>query len=172
MMNKLKRNKGRKHVTFRSLSDDTLMLEQINEPIMEEEEPLYDDVGECGDENADKEGAVISQEFNTSSSAISSSKDSSNLGTRRMSSYSSSATTTSSSDDDANDQNNHHSHTNSPSIGSTSGNTLFSLQFLFISSFLFSSLIFLSSLVLNHLIPLEPTVSHTHTRTQRMMAQS
>lgn len=119
MMNKLKR-KTRKHVTFRSLSDDTLMLEQINEPIMEEEEPLYDDV-ECVEGDND----------NVSSTSM----DPSNLGTRRMSSYSSSTpalaasaavatTTTTSSSDEANDQNNHHLHTNSPSIGSTSGNTL------------------------------------------------
>lgn len=109
MMSKLKR-KTRKHVTFRSLSEDSMMLEQINEPIMEEEEPIYDDV-ECGADNEDN--------F---------SMDQSNLGTRRMSSQSSNTTTTTlkSSCDEANDQNNHHLHKNSPSIGSTSGNTLFS----------------------------------------------
>ena len=105
IMNKLKR-KARKHVTFRSISEDT-MREQTNGPIMEEDEPLYDDV-ECGGDD---------ERFSLDLSS----------GTRRMSSSRSSMTTTATtSSDEANDQNNHHSHTNSPSIGSTSGNTLLS----------------------------------------------
>lgn len=45
-MMKLKLNKRsqRKHVTFRSYKDDSLILEHINEPIPEEDETLYDDV--------------------------------------------------------------------------------------------------------------------------------
>lgn len=45
-MMKLKFNKRnhRKHVTFRSYKDDSLILEHINEPIPEEDETLYDDV--------------------------------------------------------------------------------------------------------------------------------
>ena len=54
-MMKLKFNKRnhRKHVTFRSYKDDSLILEHINEPIPEEDETLYDDVASDPEEEDD-----------------------------------------------------------------------------------------------------------------------
>lgn len=55
-MTKLKLNKRthRKHVTFRSYKDDSLILEHINEPIPEEDETLYDDVASDSEQRDDQ----------------------------------------------------------------------------------------------------------------------